>query len=683
MKRFQRLIKGTVITLMLSMMLGFASTVIPQSNFSVVPAAYAQEDEQPAAEEKSYDDKVSGLPESKGPQNQQNSEDIVKQVANLASKTHRLFAPLINFFSYQIGNFLGHDYVFSGDMGNMLQKIWVISRNIVNIAFVFLLLWMALKEIFFIGQESEIKKNLIKFVLLLVAVNFSWLGTKIVLDAASVVTHVVFAIPSGISAPPAYGQCTVNDPQQPIKGACYPTTIIAPTDAGESAPLYWEDNGESSDDCSRVKESYSGANDSAYKDDGTRNDQASDKNKKLQGRTSICVENLNLLSYDQNTAVIYLTYGMARIQNLVSATAGNDPVQLSVGVLMSLIIQLAYTVALLALFIALVIRMAMLWFFVAFSPFLVLVIWFSGSEDKDFGDFKFGYKEFINWAFVPARVGAVFAVSFIMISAGQSVGGVKTTLFDNVTAKSGFTFKILEPQSLFMGIDGLQNFIWLLMSLVVLWLGVFAVLSKMSVVNKVTDRISDYGKSVGKLVATSPYWAPVLPLGKGGEKTSARDIVKGVDLRTKLEGYAGVQQGADEARKLQANAGTTRARESVNGALTKIGTGNFTTGDANKVALAHGFRDLKRMMKMERDTLKKAFVKSGASEGDADKLYEALQKEAKATRGLSSALDRTSKAADDKPAGPPGTATPPAAPKPPAPPAGGTTPPPAAKPPTG
>lgn len=675
MKRLKKFTKGMLIAVMLAMTLSLASNVLHQgSSLTAVPTAYAQEGDEPA-EEKTFDDHRSNLPESKGPQNQQNSEEIVSKVANLASWTHRLFAPMINFFAYQIGNFLGHDYVFGGAMGDMLQKIWVISRNIVNIAFVFLLLWMALKEIFFIGQESDLKKNLIKFVLLLVAVNFSWLGTKLVLDAASVATHVVFAIPSGISNPPEYGQCTVNDPQDPITGSCYPTAIIAPTDAGESNPLYWEDTEGEDDHCSKVIEAY----DDAYNEDGTRNESASEENKKFQGRTSICVENLNLLSYDQNTAVIYLTYGMARIQNLVNATAGNDPVQLSVGVLMSLIIQLAYTTALLALFIALIIRMAMLWFFVGFSPFLVLVIWFSGAEDKDFGEFKFGIKEFVNWAFVPAKVGAVFAVSFIMISAGQAVGNVKTTLFDNASSKSGFVFRILEPQSLFMGIDGLQNFIWLLMSLVVLWLGVFAVLSKMSIVNKVTDRISDYGKSVGKLVATSPYWAPVLPLGKGGEKTSVRDVVKGVDLRGKLESYAGIQQVSSEARELNAKAGTARAREAVTGSLTKIGSGSFSTSDANRLALAHGFKDLHNMMRMERDVLKKAFTKSGISEGDADKLYDALQKESRATKGLTGALDRTAAKPAEKPAGPPGTAQPPAAPK--APPAGGGTPPPAAKPP--
>lgn len=665
---------------MLVMMLGLCSIfVTPQPSFAGVPVAYAQngeegegegEGEEGGGEEgKDFDAKVETIELVDPPQTAANSEDLVKDVANLAQKSHRLFAPLINFFSFQIGNFLGNDYIYGGAMGKMLQKIWVISRNLVNIAFVFILLWMALKEIFSINQESELKKNLIKFVLLLVAVNFSWLGTRVVLDAANVVTHAVFAIPSGISEPPSSTegaesvQCKVNDPEEPISGSCYPTAIFAPTDSGTSNPLAWEDS-----ECDKVKESY----EDAYDEDGSANLGGKEENQKFWWRTSICYENLNLVKYDQNTAVIYLTYGMARIQNLVNATAGTDIVQLSVGILLSLVIQLAYTIALLALFMALIIRMAMLWFFVAFSPFIVMVIWFGEGfyQDKEFGEFKFGIPEFVNWAFVPAKVGAIFAVSFIMISAGQATGAVKATLFDNASSKSGFVFRILEPESLFMGIGSLQSFIWLIMSLAILWIGVFAVLSKMSIVGKVTDRINEYGKGVAKLVATAPYWAPVLPLGKGGAKASVRSMAQGLDVRGTLEKYKGVEGEAADVRKLNATARNVDFTQVMSRLDHPAG---FNQSRANWIAGKYGFKDLEQMMQQDRKTLVAAFKKSrnpGTHAGREEELYDKLvtvqrqESSAEKSRRLQDTAAATEKGTEEalrktggKPA-PPGTALP-------------------------
>lgn len=664
MKPLSRLIKGMLISLMVAMMFNLGvSFVLPSTVPLAAKQAFAEEyagdicdphfentnyDKEACdakiAEEKanepeagSFEAKVATIEPPIAPGTATTSDKFVEDVVDLANKVHRLFAPLINFFSFQIGNFLGHDYIYGGPMGEMLQKIWVISRNIVNIAFVFLLLWMALKEIFFLNQESELKKNLIKFTLLLIAVNFSWLGTKVVLDAASVATHVVFAIPSGISDPPGMAsatelQCKVNDPEEPISGVCYPTTIFAPTDSGTNNPLYWEDSeGEEEDDCYKVKKSY----EDAYQQEGQENPGArkdekeltNKDNKKFWGRTSICMENLNFTKYDQNTAVIYLTYGMARIQNLVGTHAGDDIVQLSVGILLSLFIQLAYTIALLALFLALIIRMMMLWFFVGFSPFLVLLIWFKGAEDQDFGEAGgFGIRSFAKWAFVPAKVGAVFAVSFIMISTGQSVGDFKTVLFDKVASKSGFVFKMLEPQSLFMGIGSLQSFIWLIMSVVILWLGVFAVLGDMPIIKHVSNRINDYGKGVARLVATSPYWAPIVPLGEGG-KTSMKEMLGKVDLRTKLEGYADIGRREQEVRTLNAKAG----KFNIGFAMDKLGPGGtgLTSADAKRIATGYGYHgDVGSMLKsVHEKTLKKAFAKSiNFKDGKEDDLYKALRR---------------------------------------------------------
>ena len=268
-----------------------------------------------------------------------------------------------------------------------------------------------------------------------------------------------------------------------------------------------------------------------------------EKYKDVQGNTAMCMENLNLNKYDQNTAVIYLTYGLARIQNLTQSVAGNDPVQLSVGVLFSIIMQTAYALALAALFVTLIVRMMILWILVAFSPFIVLVMYFNDNMFDNSGEMKFGWKEFVDWSFAPAKVGMVFAVSFIMISAGQSVGNV---ISDNVTNESGITFKIFEGDSLFMGMDNLQLLIWLIMSIAVLWLGVFSILSKMSYIEGIAGNIKTATLEKARTIAKAPLVAPILPLGKGQDPTSIAATLGSFDFTKKIEKWEGKAKGSGE-----------------------------------------------------------------------------------------------------------------------------------------
>ena len=156
-------------------------------------------------------------------------------MAKVSTYVNNIFNPLIHFLTFGIGAFLGNDYIFAGSMGTMLHNIWVISRNIVNIVFVLILLFLALKHIFK-GEDSNIAKTLPKFVILLIAVNFSWLAGKLVLDAANVAANVVFSIPAGI--PQGFvtqhghgkqeNKCGSNEYK--AKGFCEPSGIWYPAD---------------------------------------------------------------------------------------------------------------------------------------------------------------------------------------------------------------------------------------------------------------------------------------------------------------------------------------------------------------------------------------------------------------------------------------------------------------------
>lgn len=571
MNLFKKFIKGTLLLALLAMFLYQGSPVVRAEHCSddmppllkaECEKSHAEEEEEPPSDEEILA-KIEALVEGAKdkPQSALNKADAIQEIAKAAEKTHRLFGPLINFFSFQIGNFLGHDYVYTGAMGKMLQKIWVISRNIVNIVFVFLLLIIALSLVFNPSTEKgAIPGKLLIFTLLLVAVNFSYLGTKVVLDAAGVVTHVVFAIPSGISTANTgvnVESCKVNDIIEPSSEGCFPAAIYAPVDSGGNEPLNFMRGEGEDDECKDLEEGYADAYEGEKGTGKPRNPAEMtnrEKNEVFQRRTSICWENLNLFKYDQNTAVVYLTYGSARVQNLINSNAGDDFAQLTVGVIMSLVIQLAYSIALIALWIALIIRMIMLWLLVAFSPFIILMLYwkYGGGQQNPFEAVSkyFSLEAFFKWAFVPAKVGAIFAVSFIIISAGQTMGEGTISIIDNLN-KGGFTFKIYNTRSLFMGMDSLQSFIWLIVSLVILWMGTFAVLEDMPIVSSVTNRIRDYGISTARFLGKAAYVAPILPLGKEGEKISAKGLISPIDIRGKAEAYALPEEGARETLKIR------------------------------------------------------------------------------------------------------------------------------------
>ncbi|MBU0727830.1 hypothetical protein KKA95_04050 [Patescibacteria group bacterium] len=655
MKYISNIIKGIILSLLfastLALNLNETVTVMVKpdvnknievaqeiKNYSFIPQAYAAEGDATA------------------PQEAFDPSKLIDKVAEMATYVHKLFHPLINFFSFNIGNFLGTDYIYADAMGKMLKNIWTVSRNLVNIIFVLILLGLALKEIFWINDEgSQLKKNLIKFTLLLVAVNFSWLGTKVVLDAANVATNVVFAIPMGVSTAAndiEFTPCTVNPDGKSYTGMCYPDTILSPTESDSGEYKYM--NAQACKD-GNVEAKFDAIYNTKKEGDDFVVDTTADGYEEY-GKTPtsvICWDNLSLTKYNKNTSVIYLTYGMARIQNLVeSSNSGTKITQLAVGILFSLLIQVAFTISLLALFIAMIIRMAVLWVFVAFSPFLVLLL-FSEKFGEGIAD-KFSVKAFAKWAFVPVKVGAVFAVSFLMVSAGQSIMGKDATFFEKLD-KGGIeiTTKMYKIKSLFMGMDTIQEFIWLLIALVVLWAGVFAVLGEMPIVKGITDKINDYGTSTAKWLAKSPYWAPIMPMvdKEGNFKLGSYEKEYGLALnipevmrRYRQDIITGGNY-ADMDRKAKAIRANTNEQDKIK---TWAGVNGAAGIDGAAIAGAYGISP-HDALEMKR-AFKEAIKTSGLEEHEAD-IVRAVEDAARKNKGTT----------------PPGTVPPPTGETPPPP----------------
>lgn len=430
--------------------------------------------------------------------------DLAKKVAQAFTLVNHLFNPLIHFFTFQIGNFLNNDYIYGDKMGEMLHGLWVIVRNIVNIIFALLLLVIAFINVVQPSSDSNygFKKMLPKFALLLIAVNFSWLGTKVILDAANVVTNVVFAIPSGISpiAEKGLKQCHYDTTLGRFNGSCQLDISYVSADGDK------EDVNYSAEDCPKEEDV-----EKSYKTKAavtTENGTVNYMNKRI-----FCWKTMDLNDYNQNNASLFLSHGVIKIQELGKySQPGID--KIFIGTIFALVLQIVFLTAFLVLWITLVVRIAVLWIMVAFSPLFVLA-WFIKDFNIDLPD-EISFGTFMEYAFVPAKVGAVLSVGIVMIVAGQGMSKdwFQKPLLDGQSGK-GY---IMTSGTFFGGITSIQEFIWLLMVVIIVWQGIFKALEKTSIVKTFTDQIKGYGEKAAGLVASSPKWAPIIPIynEKGG-----------------------------------------------------------------------------------------------------------------------------------------------------------------------
>ncbi|MBT4936974.1 hypothetical protein HON22_03565, partial [Candidatus Peregrinibacteria bacterium] len=135
-----------------------------------------------------------------------------------------------------MGDLLSNDLVMHPNVLPLLQLLWVIVRNLVNMTFVIVLLYIAFKTIFNVGNDgmSEIKEKLGPMIIAIVVVNFSFLGMKVLVDASSVATNAAFSLanifPKGSYFQEKCGAGTDGCPMQEIYAIHYKYKAKDPND---------------------------------------------------------------------------------------------------------------------------------------------------------------------------------------------------------------------------------------------------------------------------------------------------------------------------------------------------------------------------------------------------------------------------------------------------------------------
>lgn len=371
------------------------------------------------------------------------------------------------------GSLLDNDLIFGGAMGERLLNVWVEIRNLVNIIFVLVLVAIAIYNVLGLGEEGgglplAFKTAIPKFVLALLAVNFSFLAAKVVLDFTNTLTGVVFALPTttGIESTDAMQNKVEN--------------YICGTDSSETpgAPL-WCDQGKFN---AKAKSFF------------------------------------NKLDRNNITLVYALRFGHA-VQLKFIKEGLKDVGQLTFNVIFNALLYVVYAVSFIVLLVVLLGRIIVLWIGVVLSPVIALTIVLPNLKDLagEGGNIK---DLFVQNAIAPLKIGLVLSVGYIMLDGLEADKGLHGDILNN-------TLTAIDPNSLPTDITDLQQLMIAVAMVVIVWAGVFAAAEK-SVAKGITGFIKTNMEGFGKWVAKLPTYAQILPVRGKKEGKSLQQLWGGI-----------------------------------------------------------------------------------------------------------------------------------------------------------
>lgn len=410
----------------------------------------------------------------------------------------------LSFFLFLVLSFCGmlmdNNFIVGSGMDEVLHQIWLVVRNLINVGFVIVLLGAAFMMVIKPGGEGgiDMKNQLPRFVLAMILVNFSWFGCRVVLDASSVLTSTVFAIPQSIA--PQYSQCSVSlpDGNGGFKKIDNCVTLKG-FEVNAKQSLKINNNGQT-----------------ISTDDKTDADGNKVYDVNWGSIFTLQLKELpNSKFFNQNNAVMVMALNLASIQNLpLVAQQINNSSALTINIIFSLVISLIVAIPLIVLFVVLIGRMVILWLTIAFMPiaFLAWVVQgsFTGALFEGMPDVV---QEFLNAAFLPVYMAVPLSIGFLMINAGEKIMPYAQVEGHDVSI-------VFKPN--LAGMDDVRLILWHIATAAIIWMSVSIASSKGPEFMKgAVDAISDTSKRWGSWLAKAPIkYAPLIPVKTGDDKST-------------------------------------------------------------------------------------------------------------------------------------------------------------------
>ncbi len=384
---------------------------------------------------------------------------------------------VVGFGFLKILSYLGDpDTIFGINDSGILLRMWQISRDIMNMIFAILLLGGAIMTVVFAKQDI-IKQNIVKFLLAVVLVNFSWFFPRVILDIANVTTATIYNLPHIVVAP------------------TFPT---APVDPGLSTtPCMWRDGTGFARNCIVMSDIiFSGSTATCPIGPG------------IPAELDLTIAKVCLVNYDPNANTAFgiingLVLNHGRLMNLgliVGAPPGGGagaPVidVLYFGFVLTIVAFLHFMLVfpMIALTLVMLVRIPILWLTISFMPFM-FIGFLIGDKFIKVNTMEIFRKHFLVAAFLPAMIAIPFSIGFIMLNAFA-------TLHPSAPPGLDQDFNIIDQ------VGTWWDMLWILISFMVIWIGTKWAMKADDIYSKITEPVYSLGKNVLQLPLNAPIFA--------------------------------------------------------------------------------------------------------------------------------------------------------------------------------
>ena len=423
----------------------------------------------------------------------------LKGLASILSSLVGLISGLSLLLVALFGDLLGNRYITGPDAMETLQPMWLFARNVTNLFFVVLLLYLVFANLFSFGSGNwNLKEKLPRIILAMIAINFSLLVGRVILDGVNAVTTIIISFPSELQGEEEGGYQK------------YMTELVCPE--GEPAlkkDKNWEDDNLTESDylcLERDKdgEIYVQEVSGKYREinnpnpvlaslpdairmkqvktepaDGTEGEPITPQytwnyynsllgcKEPKEGQEQDCLfsfadptgSGFEDMADGEMAHNLFLNFAIQilDIKSLPILSArlkeGGNFFKIIDYSIFSALMAIVYAVALLAVFIAMIIRIAAVWLLLVASPIIMaaLILDLGGK----IGDLA---SQAVNYIIMPIKVAAAFAVSFVMVSNMIDVpSGVGTQLIN-------FDRNVLSS-----GGDPVSTLMWQILTVIIFW----------------------------------------------------------------------------------------------------------------------------------------------------------------------------------------------------------------------
>jgi len=452
------------------------------------------------------------------------NEDI-RQTMGFVTSIQDLLNYLLDPVLLLIGSLLDNSILFGAGMEERMREIWIPIRNLTNLIFVIGLLGIALYNILGFAEDTgntTIKTILPKMAVGIVAINFSFLGVKVFMDAVNVGTAAIFSLPHQISEnygkidylsgevgqPTAYCTKKSDKTKTPLTNnpSEYPTQYATYSGIIEDSyciNTYTQVTGK--DTLAKTCDEITGliGTEAAQYDKAIENV----KEERLCAGPYLTERGQQFFDrFGSNNVAMALAQGMGKIMFYQDYRPSLDtPDKLLVSTIFSMILYIIYALSFVALLAVLIARLVVVWLVTVMSPLIIIGMAIPAVKTHISGISEISDK-FVKHAIAPIAIAIPMTIGWIMLKSLKSVNAIESSIGSAPNILTSITAGI--PVA---GLETMQDLIIAVATIAVVWIGIVSGV-KDTYASMIVDPMMNAVKGVGKYIATAPLRMNLIPI---------------------------------------------------------------------------------------------------------------------------------------------------------------------------